>query len=155
VNAGIINLKDGFYVYSPKKEISLKKIQYNFKPKKDIIHPLARIIFNSTVETDRFQTYHWYSATPENPNLSHNGKYFVWETNFLTVSKNRRVFDKKVNVAKLLVNELPRYISDENTAKKIYYLITVGQLYNVIDNNITSKKNGYPRYVVLDLNYEF
>ena len=150
-----IDLNEGLFKNNNYPTMRLDGIKRQDKKRKNIISPLARMIFNSTVETDRFQTYHWYNATPQNPNISPNGDYLVWEVNPLAVSTTRNQFDEKVDTAKILVNELPQYISNKAVAKGIYYLITVGEFYNVVENNISSKKTGYPRYMVFDFNYKF
>lgn len=125
-----------------------------------------QFIFNSAVETDRYQSQHWHFATKENPYkfekvVKINGciskiKKQAYEGNPLVAGTTDKEFNRRVNFAKNYFNYLSQKIENKKTSKIIYSAITIIEVYNVYRNNKLSKEKGLPRYIVFDLiNYKF
>mgnify|MGYP000450398107 CR=1 FL=1 len=127
---------------------------------------LMQFIFNSAIETDRYQSQHWHFATKENPYefekiIKINGCISkipkeAYEGNPLVAGTTDEEFNRRVNFAKEYVNYLPQKIKNKTSSKIIYSVITIVEVYNVYRNNKLSQEKGLPQYIVLDLvNYKF
>lgn len=117
------------------------------------INPFLKFIFNSAVETDRRQSYHWYYTSPENPvnyiqiRKEYYNKYNklvisyrnkkVHESNPFARSGNIEIFDKKVDTAKKVINNIHEIIDNKKIANIIYLTATAYEIYAVLNNNYT------------------
>ena len=113
----------------------------------------SKLLFESAIETDRYQSYNWYFSTKENPVVLSNGDFFS-ELNPLISGTGRQEFDNIVNVTKMAVNNIP-YIFGNKIGKNIYLLITLAEVYNVYRNNQIHKNTEIGEYWTLSYSWQF
>ena len=113
----------------------------------------SKLLFESAIETDRYQSYNWYFSTKENPVVLSNGDFFS-ELNPLISGTDRQEFDNIVNVTKMAVNNIP-YIFGNKIGKNIYLLITLAEIYNVYRNNQIHKNTEIGEYWTLSYSWQF
>ena len=123
----------------------------------------ARLLFESAIETDRFQSYQWhmysqiefeYVTIGENDNIKliGGGKTkkplnITYEANPFIAGTNRESFNKKVDIAKDYVNTIKN--------RYIYLAITFVEIYNVMQNNKNSEIKGLPQIWTMAYSWEF
>ena len=123
----------------------------------------SKLLFESAIETDRFQSYQWhmysqiefeYVTIGENDNIKLIGGEktkkplnITYEANPFIAGTSRKEFNNIVDNTKKLVNLIKN--------KKIYIAITLLEIYNVIQNNNYSRKIGLPQIWTISYSWQF
>lgn len=131
------------------------------------INPLLKFIFESAVETDRYQSQYWHFAYNDNPvfyalkkpiQKENQITYMIpySENNFMVAGTRWKEFNRRVDLGKKAVNYIPELIDNNLLANLIYSAITIVELKTVIDNNreIGMAKN-LSQYYILSYSWEF
>lgn len=110
-------------------------------------NPIAKLLFESAIETDRQMSYQWHHSSKNNMIISPNG-YEVYEKNIFVAGSTKEEFDKIINDTKLVVNNIDKIIENEKMAEILYWSITLYELYNTL--RLIKKSRDYRIYAILD-----
>ena len=133
----------------------------NMKVKADIKlnGNILTILFNSAVETDRYQSYNWHMYSKHNTRKIANF-YEVYEWNPIMAGTSRSDFNERVTASKYLVNSLPYVMENKGLAWLIYAGITIVEVANVIDNDMGIKNMQFHeedviRPIMIEMSFKF
>lgn len=112
----------------------------------DVLNFGMRILYESAVETDRYQSENWWYGTKKDPVISPNG-IPANEGNKLIAGTTYENFQAGVNVAKYSILSLPHILKNKEVADTIILFSALIELINVIRNNQKSEHlYGFPTY---------
>ena len=135
---------------------------------------IKRLLIESIIETDRYQSHRWYMYTKENPEeiyieveYIHNREVvsqrifagYGYESNILAQSATREEFDKKIDGAKYLALNLPDIIEelagDRELGEFLQYVIIIRQFHSIMHNNEITGKLGRGQQWTIAYSFEF
>ena len=118
------------------------------------VDTMLNFLWNSSLETDRLQSYAWVQGTKSNPIITPN-RYLVYEGNPLLAGQPIYKMDTWLNVVRAIGNYSHQIFPIDEFATGFKYTLVAIEFINIIRNHHVIRRTGLPAKISISFEWKF